>query len=53
LSKAQFEPSQTLRQLAEIRDFTLFVTTAFDTMLEAAINTASFFGRWPRPDHQL
>src|SRR5215469_3178235 len=33
-----------LRQLAEIRQFNLFVTTAFDSLLQTAINEARFGG---------
>ena len=35
--KPTFTPPKVLRQLAEIRHFNLFVTTAFDPLLEAAI----------------
>jgi TIR domain/SIR2-like domain len=41
---ANFDPPNVLRQLAEIRDFNLFVTTAFDPLLEIAINTVRFAG---------
>lgn len=34
---ARFEPSEPLRQIAEISDFNLIVTTALDTMLESAL----------------
>jgi hypothetical protein len=37
-------PPQVLRQLAEIRQFNLYVTTAFDPLLEAAINDVRFGG---------
>jgi len=37
-------PPQVLRQLAEIRPFNLYVTTAFDPLLEIAINDARFGG---------
>ena len=42
--EAPLTPPQVLRQLAEIRQFNLFVTTAFDPMLETAINDARFGG---------
>jgi hypothetical protein len=44
LSKAQFIPPPALRRLAQIRHFNLFVTTAFDTLLETAINQLRFGG---------
>jgi TIR domain/SIR2-like domain len=42
---AAFTPPKVLRQLAEIRHFNLFVTTAFDPLLEAAINDVRFGGK--------
>jgi hypothetical protein len=42
--EAAFTPPKVLRQLAEIRHFNLFVTTAFDPLLETAINEARFGG---------
>jgi hypothetical protein len=38
MREVQFEPPQALRQLAQITDFDLFVTTTFDPLLENAIN---------------
>jgi hypothetical protein len=38
MREMQFEPPQALRQLAQITDFDLFVTTTFDPLLENAIN---------------
>jgi hypothetical protein len=43
--EAAFTPPKVLRQLAEIRHFNLFVTTAFDPLLEAAINDVRFGGK--------
>jgi hypothetical protein len=42
MKEANFRPSKPLRQLAEITDFNLFVTTTFDSLLEKAINEARF-----------
>jgi hypothetical protein len=39
---ASFRPSRSLRRLAEITDFNLFVTTTFDSLLEKAINQVRF-----------
>lgn len=38
MREVQFEPPLALRQLAQITDFNLFVTTTFDPLLENAIN---------------
>jgi len=38
IKEANFEPPATLRKLAAITDFDLFVSTTFDSLLEAAIN---------------
>jgi len=38
LREVQFEPPLALRQLAQITDFDLFVTTTFDPLLENAVN---------------
>jgi len=38
MREVQFEPPMPLRQLAQITDFDLFVTTTFDPLLENAIN---------------
>jgi len=44
LRETTFVPSPALRQLAQITDFDLFVTTTFDSLLEQAINTERFAG---------
>jgi TIR domain-containing protein/SIR2-like protein len=44
LRDADFSPPPALRQLAQITDFDLFVTTTFDTLLEQAINGERFDG---------
>lgn len=44
LREASFTPSTALRQLAQITDFDLFVTTTFDSLLEQAINLERFGG---------
>jgi hypothetical protein len=44
LRDANFAPPLALRQLAQITDFDLFVTTTFDTLLEQAINGERFGG---------
>jgi len=44
LREATFAPPLALRQLAQITDFDLFVTTTFDGYLEQAINTERFSG---------
>jgi TIR domain-containing protein/SIR2-like protein len=44
LRQARFTPPAPLRQLAEITDFTLFVTTTFDTLLADALNAVRFNG---------
>lgn len=44
LREATFAPSAALRQLAQITDFDLFVTTTFDSLLESAINEERFGG---------
>jgi hypothetical protein len=44
LRQARFDPPAPLRQLAEITDFTLFVTTTFDTLLADALNAVRFGG---------
>jgi hypothetical protein len=41
---ANFVPPLALRQLAQITDFDLFVTTTFDPLLEQAINLERFQG---------
>jgi TIR domain/SIR2-like domain len=42
--EANFAPPKALRQLAQITDFDLFVTTTFDPLLEQAVNTERFGG---------
>ncbi len=44
LRDASFAPPKALRQLAEITDFDLFVTTTFDSLLETALNAERFGG---------
>jgi hypothetical protein len=44
LRDANFAPPHALRQLAQITDFDLFVTTTFDPLLEQAINAERFGG---------
>ncbi len=44
LREATFVPSTALRQLAQITDFDLFVSTTFDSLLEQAINDERFGG---------
>jgi hypothetical protein len=39
------EPPQALRELAQITDFNLFVTTTFDPLLEAAVNLERYGGQ--------
>jgi len=45
MRETRFEPPQTLRQLARITDFDLFVTTTFDPLLENAINAERYGGQ--------
>ena len=44
IKDANFEPPQTLRRLAAITDFDLFVSTTCDSLLESAINLERFAG---------
>jgi hypothetical protein len=44
LRETAFTPPPALRQLAEITDFDLYVTTTFDSLLEDALNTVRFAG---------
>lgn len=44
LREMVFEPPKALRQLAQITDFDLFVSTTFDSFLEQAINNERFGG---------
>ncbi len=45
MREVEFEPSQALRQLAQITDFDLYVTTTFDPLLETAINLERYGGQ--------
>jgi hypothetical protein len=45
LREVEFEPPLALRQLAQITDFDLFVTTTFDSLLERAVNLERFGGQ--------
>jgi hypothetical protein len=45
MDTAELEPPLVLRQLAEITDFKLFLTTNFDLLLEKAINDVRFDGQ--------
>ncbi len=45
LREVQFEPPLALRQLAQITDFDLFVTTTFDPLLEQALNLERHHGQ--------
>ncbi|HVU31993.1 MAG TPA: toll/interleukin-1 receptor domain-containing protein [Opitutaceae bacterium] len=44
MREAAFAPSAPLRQLAQITDFNLYVTTTFDPLLEQAVNAERFAG---------
>ncbi|MDO8542339.1 MAG: toll/interleukin-1 receptor domain-containing protein [Opitutaceae bacterium] len=44
LRETNFDPPPALRQLAQITDFDLFVTTTFDPLLEQAVNLERFGG---------
>jgi hypothetical protein len=44
LRENEFEPPPVLRQLAQITDFDLFVTTTFDPLLERAVNLERYGG---------
>jgi hypothetical protein len=45
MREVEFAPPEALRQLAEITDFDLFVTTTFDPLLENAINAVRYGGQ--------
>ena len=45
MREVEFEPPQALRQLAQITDFDLFVTTTFDPLLERAVNLERYGGQ--------
>ncbi len=44
VQEARLSPPPVLKQLAEIRPFNLFVTTGFDSLLEAALDEVRFGG---------
>ncbi len=44
MREVEFEPPLALRQLAQITDFNLFVTTTFDPLLEQAVNLERYGG---------
>ena len=52
-ARSQFEPPLALRQLAQITDFDLFVTTTFDPLLEQAINLERYGGAAIDRGHRL
>ena len=45
MREVEFEPPLALRQLAQITDFDLFVTTTFDPLLENAVNAERYGGQ--------
>jgi hypothetical protein len=45
MREVQFQPPETLRQLAAITDFDVYVTTTFDPLLEQALNAQRFGGQ--------
>ena len=45
MRETHFEPPPALRQLAQITDFDLFVTTTFDPLLEQAVNAERYGGQ--------
>jgi hypothetical protein len=45
MREVEFEPPTALRQLAQITDFDLFVTTTFDPLLERAVNLERYGGQ--------
>jgi hypothetical protein len=45
MREVEFEPPLALRQLAQITDFDLFVTTTFDPLLEKAVNLERYGGQ--------
>ena len=44
MREASLEPPVALRQLAQLTDFDLFVSTTFDPLLEQAVNAERFGG---------
>ena len=45
MREVEFEPPPALRQLVQISDFDLFVTTTFDPLLERAVNLERYGGQ--------
>jgi hypothetical protein len=45
MRETHFEPPQALRQLAQITDFDVFITTTFDPLLEHAVNAERYGGQ--------
>jgi len=45
MREVEFEPPQALRQLAQITDFDLYITTTFDPLLERAVNLERYGGQ--------
>lgn len=45
MREVEFEPPPALRQLTQITDFDLFVTTTFDPLLERAVNLERYGGQ--------
>jgi hypothetical protein len=45
MREVEFDPPLALRQLAQITDFDLFVTTTFDPLLEKAVNMERYGGQ--------
>src|SRR6185503_18019681 len=45
MREVEFEPPAALRQLAQITDFNLFVSTTFDPLLERAVNLERYGGQ--------
>jgi hypothetical protein len=45
MREVEFEPPPVLRQLTQITDFDLFVTTTFDPLLERAVNLERYGGQ--------
>ena len=45
MRETEFEPPHVLRQLAQITDFDLFVSTTFDPLLERAVNLERYAGQ--------
>ena len=45
MRETDFEPPQALRQLAQITDFDVYITTTFDPLLERAVNLERYGGQ--------